>query len=94
VTRVKTMTAYREENIKIACILEEFDALSIKQVKAYGASEKAGNILYSNFYEWFERRGRGVYALSKRGHEEIQEFSEVYTFYKEQTLGKISENRD
>jgi hypothetical protein len=32
-----------------------------------GASKKAGDILRSNFYGWFERVAVGVYALSARG---------------------------
>lgn len=70
----KLMTAYREHALHIACCLDRFGPLSPKQLRNLGTGPKTTSILYSNFYEWFERVGRGVYAVSARGVAALGEY--------------------
>ncbi len=65
------MTAYREEAIRIAVYLDELGPSAPRTLRSLGTSEKTLSILRSNFYGWFERVERGVYALSAKGREEL-----------------------
>jgi len=76
-TRQKIVTAYRENAIQIACYLDAMGPMSPKQLRDLGTGSKTLSILYSNFYGWFERVDRGVYALRARGREELGEFGDV-----------------
>jgi len=76
-TRVKKVTAYRREAVFIGACLRAHGSLSPRALCAMGASKKAGDILRSNFYGWFERVAVGVYALSARGREELTAFNEL-----------------
>lgn len=57
------LTAYREQAIYIALLLERFGQLTPSGCRARGASVKTQAILHRNVYGWFERQGRGLYAL-------------------------------
>ncbi len=65
------LTAYREQAIFIACCLERFGPMSPCALRALGTSPRTQNILFKNVYGWFERRERGIYAVSATGCEEI-----------------------
>lgn len=73
-TRRKIVTAYREQVLFVACCLEKYGPLSPQQLCDLGASPKARSILSSNFYGWFERVGRGVYALNPQGRAALGEY--------------------
>ncbi|MBI4556640.1 MAG: hypothetical protein HY706_03585 [Candidatus Hydrogenedentes bacterium] len=85
VTRQKLMTAYREAAIHIACCLEQHGPLSPRQLRALNTSPKTTSILYDNYYGWFERVRRGIYALSPRGKEELGKYSDFVSHYKNRT---------
>ena len=70
-TRRQLVTAYRERAIHIACCLAERGPLSPKALRALGTGPKTGSILSSNYYDWFERVERGVYALKQTGRDAI-----------------------
>jgi hypothetical protein len=76
-TRTKIVTAYRENALRIACQLDANGPMSPRQLRALGTGPKTHSILYSNFYGWFERVDRGVYALGQRGREELGNFRDV-----------------
>lgn len=88
--RKKLVTAFRERSIHIACILEAGGELSPKQIRAFGASGDAGNILIQNHYGWFDRVRTGIYALSFEGVKALsdQQFSALTDYYR----GLINEN--
>ena len=60
------MTAYRQEALRCAARLEAGPA-PIRDIRRAGDVPHAARILQTNVYGWFERVGRGVYALSPRG---------------------------
>lgn len=82
-TRQKIVTAYRENAIQIACCLDAMGPMSPKELRDLGTGPKTLSILYSNFYGWFERVDRGVYALRGKGREELGEFGELAGQYRE-----------
>lgn len=76
-TRRKIATAYRESAIHIACCLDEHGPMSPRQLRALGTGHKTQSILASNFYGWFERIDRGIYALKPQGAAELNQWPEI-----------------
>ena len=73
-TRTIINTAYRERCIKIACLLEQTDSLSPRElVKNHNCEKDAGLILQQNHYGWFTRITRGLYALTPEGKQFLDE---------------------
>jgi hypothetical protein len=89
-TRRKIVTAYRENAIQIACYLDAMGPLSPRQLRALGTGPKTLSILYSNFYGWFERVDRGIYALRSQGREQLGEFGELAGQYRENAEANAS----
>ncbi len=73
-SRVKLVTAYRENAILIATGLNQFGDLSPKSLKAMGTGEKTGSILAKNYYGWFERVAPGVYSITQQGRDGIASY--------------------
>lgn len=66
ITRTKIMTAYREQAIEIAKILEIKGPSKPKDLTEMGLdSKQVQNILYKNYYGWFNRLGQGIYETSE-----------------------------
>jgi hypothetical protein len=83
-TRRKLVTAYRENALLIACCLERFGPCRPADLRALGTGPKTLAILCSNFYHWFERIERGVYALSPLGRATLAEYPELVTRFRRQ----------
>ena len=75
--KVKKMTAYKESAISIAMYLDRFGPAKASQIKKFGCGEKSWQILYSNFYGWFQKQGEGVYAITDKGRSDIKNFPEI-----------------
>lgn len=82
VTRTKLMSAYREQALHIAVLLELNGELTPKALKELGASEKTGNILSKNYYKWFEKTESKCYRLSDTGLIALAEYTELVEYYK------------
>jgi len=81
--RTKIVTAYREEAIHIACLLDGEGDLSPAELKRRGAGEKTGSILNKNYYGWFEKVERGVYRLHPAGRKALTDYPEITAHFKE-----------
>lgn len=81
-TRRKIATAYRESAVHIAVCLERFGPMSPRALRALGTCDKTRSILASNFYGWFERIDRGVYALKPQGAAGLAEWAEMAEGYR------------
>jgi len=79
----KLATGYREKAIHIACCLERLGPLSPRQLRAFGTAPNTSSILYNDFYGWFERLGRGVYALREQGKAELAHYPRLARRYRE-----------
>ncbi|MGN0162131.1 MAG: DUF2161 family putative PD-(D/E)XK-type phosphodiesterase [Candidatus Ornithomonoglobus sp.] len=82
VTGTKITTAFREKNIRVGCLLEKYGQMSPKQFKEF-TGEDCGGLLYRNYYGWFKRIEKGVYALTEKGISEMRDYPELYAYYSE-----------
>ena len=69
------MTAYRQKALAIAKYLQEHGATKAAVIAHSLTEPKTRVILYDNVYGWFDRLGKGVYALSPRGQQECPAWS-------------------
>ena len=78
VTRTKLITSYREDSL---LVLDALCALKgeakASEVSKLSNIENAGNIMYKNYYGWFERKGNGIYAITDSGFDALEEYEEV-----------------
>jgi hypothetical protein len=66
--RAPLMTAYRQEALRCAAALLATDGpMKLAAVRAAADAPRAASILRDDFYGWFERVERGVYALTPAG---------------------------
>ena len=70
-TRVPVMTAYRQQALRCARLLEAGPATP-RELRAQAEDvPNAGPILRDDVYGWFERIARGTYALTSKGREAL-----------------------
>jgi hypothetical protein len=72
-TKVPMMTAYRQEALRCAGLLAKNGPMKIAALKLAAEAPKAAAILSADYYGWFERVERGIYALTPKGHEGLQQ---------------------
>lgn len=82
-SKTKIMTAYKENCIHIACLLQRFGPSSPKALRKMGAGDKTLLILNKNYYGWFERVQRGVYIISGKGTSELKSYPQLVAYYSE-----------
>ena len=73
-TRVKIVTAYRQEALRCADLLRS-GPMSLAAMRAAAPVPNAAKILQVDYYGWFKRVGRGVYELSEGGLKGLQDFA-------------------
>ncbi|RPI78522.1 MAG: hypothetical protein EHM45_06285 [Desulfobacteraceae bacterium] len=82
-TGKKILTAYREEALHIAFLLQQQGPLSAKELKKMGTDpEKTYRTLYDNVYGWFRRTGKSIYALTPAGEKALAEYAWVVQRFK------------
>src|SRR5258708_817329 len=64
-TRVKIVTAYRQEALRCADLLRRLGPMSLAQLRAAADAPNAAKILQSDYYGWFSRVARGGYARTE-----------------------------
>jgi hypothetical protein len=69
-TRVPVMTAYRQQALRCARLLEP-GPMTPREMRAAADVPNAGPILRDDVYGWFERIARGTYVLTPRGREAL-----------------------
>ena len=86
-TRRKIMTAFREKSIRLACLLEKEGQVSTASLRERGLEDSVG-ILSRNYDKWFKRVEKGVYALSEKGKEalENEDYAKVVAFYRKENV--------
>jgi hypothetical protein len=70
--RQPIMTAYRQEALRCAACLRA-GPRTVRDVRIEAEAPRAGRILQSNVYGWFDRVGRGVYSLSPGGVQALEQ---------------------
>lgn len=91
-TKIKRMTAYREASILIATVLSDYESASPKELKRYTELEKTGQILYKNYYKWFDRIDQGKYKLNTSGFTALETYAETVEFFKNKLVRKANMN--
>lgn len=86
-TRRKIMTAFREKSICLACLLEREKQVSLASLRERGMEDYVG-ILSRNYDKWFRRVEKGVYALSDKGREalENEDYEKAVAFYRNEKV--------
>lgn len=86
-TRRKIMTAFREKSIRLACLLEREGQLSTAELRERGLENYVG-IFMKNYDKWFKRVEKGVYTLSEKGQEalENEDYAKVVAFYRNENV--------
>jgi hypothetical protein len=74
VTKTAIVTAYRQEALRCALLIEEGGQRSLKALRQTGVVPNAPRILGRDVYGWFRRVERGIYCLSDRAREDIARF--------------------
>jgi hypothetical protein len=77
-TRVKLITAYRENAILVATCLERLGEASPRGLRLLGTGDKTPAILSKNHYGWFQRIDRGVYSITDQGRQEIRTYPDLH----------------
>ena len=72
-TRVPMMTAYRQEALRCAGFLAANGPMKVAAIRLAADAPKAAAILAADYYGWFERTERGIYALTPKGREGLQQ---------------------
>ena len=67
VTGVKRMTAYRQDALRCAMVLETTGPLRAAAVAGASGVARAATLMRDDHYGWFERVARGTYALTPLG---------------------------
>jgi hypothetical protein len=73
----KLVTAYREKSLRLAHLLREHGPLSTRRLRELSGNAKAAAMLQDNYYRWFRRVSRGVYALAPEGETALVTYSHV-----------------
>ena len=69
-SKVKRMTAYRQDALRCAVVLEA-GPTKASAVAAAAGVVRAGAMLRDDHYGWFERVALGIYALTGKGRAEV-----------------------
>ena len=69
------LTAYRQRCIRVAEYLTKQPTAKGAEINKAIGEPQATQFLYSNYYGWFDKVDRGVYALSDKGKKELVEWN-------------------
>ena len=72
-TRVPLMTAYRQEALRCAGLLAKNGPMKVAALKLAAEAPKAAAILSQDHYGWFERVERGIYGLTPKGRDGLEQ---------------------
>lgn len=76
-TRSKLITAYREKSLQCAYFLARDGELSTAQLRERTGDKTVTRLLYQNYYQWFDRIGRGKYRINAKGRKALETYRHV-----------------
>ncbi len=71
------MTAYRQDALRCAQVLGRQGPQKVRDLRVIAGVDRAGTIMLRDVYGWFERVERGVYQLTPKGKDALQQFATV-----------------
>jgi hypothetical protein len=81
VARTPLVTAYRQEALRCALLIDRGGHVSLCALRATGQVPNAPRILQRDVYGWFTRVARGTYALTDRARQDLVRFADVLPRY-------------
>ncbi|NOY08682.1 MAG: hypothetical protein GXP33_07550 [Spirochaetes bacterium] len=78
----KQITLYRQNTVQVALYLNILGPSSPAALRSAGTCQKTGSILRKNYYGWFIKPARGLYELSKKGREDLNDYPELSSYYR------------
>jgi hypothetical protein len=72
--RAPLMTAYRQQALRCAELLAANGPMKLAAMRSLADLPNVASILQSDVYGWFERIERGVYAITPKGRQGLQQF--------------------
>lgn len=78
-TKVPMMTAYRQEALRCAALLARNGPMKVAALRLAADAPRAGNIVRSDHYGWFERVERGLYSITPAGRRGLSQFDRAPT---------------
>lgn len=76
-TKAPRMTAYRQDALRCARYLNQHGPSKASVVAQEAMVPKARALMYSDVYGWFERAEKGVYQITPKGREALEQFAEA-----------------
>jgi len=76
-TRRPLVTAYRLQALRVVGHLYAHGACAVEDIKAAVGLSNTAAILQRNYYGWFDRTARGVYALTPAGEHAAQQYADI-----------------
>jgi hypothetical protein len=70
------MTAYRQAALRCAASLAANGPMKVAALRVACDAPNAASILRDDFYGWFERVERGVYAVTPKGRRGLKLYNE------------------
>ena len=77
VNKVPILTAYRQEALQCALLIEHEGAQTLKALRETGLVPNASKILQRDVYGWFQRVERATYHLTDRARRDLARFAEI-----------------
>jgi len=75
VTRTPIVTAYRQEALRCAILIQQGGRANLKALRETGLVPNASRILQRDVYGWFRRLERATYGLTDRARQDIGRFA-------------------
>ena len=75
ITRTPIVTAYRQEALRCAMLIERGGRASLKALRETGLVPNASRILQRDVYGWFRRLERATYVLTERARQDLGRFA-------------------
>ena len=72
--RAPLMTAYRQQALRCAELLAVNGPMKLAAMRSMADVPNVASILQSDIYGWFERIERGVYTITPKGRQGLQQF--------------------
>jgi hypothetical protein len=72
--RAPLMTAYRQQALRCAELLAVNGPMKLATMRSMADVPNVASILQSDIYGWFERIERGVYTITPKGRQGLQQF--------------------
>lgn len=79
----KLITSYREEALLVMDAMMELGGeAKTKDIRELSKVGRTTQILYNNYYGWFENVSKGVYKVTESGYDALEEFERTMSILK------------